>query len=165
MGSTLRRPSFFDEFDFLLSFIFDAGTAAGAEWVKNAVIDESRTAMVWVNFPGFIACRTAAGLKLVYLGIGPRNRFGRNLAQNSALRQRAARFFDEIFFLRQEGRFLADIEEFSSAALVAGGGENDAVVGRDRGLVQLLRRQRLENLQRFLRIAGGVRSEEHTSEL
>jgi hypothetical protein len=42
----LRSPSFFVEFDFLLSFTFEAGTAAVAECVKNAVMDESRTAMV-----------------------------------------------------------------------------------------------------------------------
>jgi hypothetical protein len=49
-------------------------------------MDESRTAMVWVNFPGFIQRRTAAGMKLFSLGIGPKDRFGRNMAQDSALR-------------------------------------------------------------------------------
>jgi hypothetical protein len=37
-----------------------AGVCAGAEGEKKAEIDESKTAIVWVNVPGFIKSKTPA---------------------------------------------------------------------------------------------------------
>ena len=48
--------------DFLLSLTNPPGTAAGAFWVKSAVIDDSKTAIVWVRVPGFIG-KSGAGKK------------------------------------------------------------------------------------------------------
>ncbi len=49
--------SFFGVFDFLLAFNFGAGAAARAAWLKNAEMEESTTAKVWVKVPGFIRHR------------------------------------------------------------------------------------------------------------
>jgi hypothetical protein len=46
MGSTFSNESSFGAFDFLVSFTFDGGTAPWTAWVKNAEMEESRTAIV-----------------------------------------------------------------------------------------------------------------------
>src|SRR5438105_2303773 len=95
-------------------------------------------------------------MKRFKLRIGPWDRFACNLGQDSALRQGAARFFDERFFRRKKVRFLAEIEKLTGASLIARRDENYAVVGRDLRLAELFRRERLENFLRLLAVARGV---------
>src|SRR4051794_9769046 len=98
-------------------------------------------------------------MKLSNLGIGPKDRFGRNMPQDSALRQGTAGFFDERFLLRQQVRFRADIQVLRGPGLIADRGQNNAVIGRNLWLAQLLGTERLENRCRLLRISRGVERE------
>ncbi len=54
MGSTLSERSSDNLFDFLLNFTFAGSALDGVECAKREEIDESRTAMARVIFPGFI---------------------------------------------------------------------------------------------------------------
>src|ERR1051326_4624525 len=60
MGSTLKRTSSFSRFCFLLSLNFAVGACAGAEGAKKPATDDNKTAMVWVNFPGFIKSESSS---------------------------------------------------------------------------------------------------------
>src|SRR3954454_9780057 len=82
------------------------------------------------------------------------------MAQVLALRQGTARFFDQGFFLGQKiGRFLSKIEKFGGAFRFARRRQDDAVIGGDFRLVELLIRQGAQYFERFLFVPLRVQSE------